>query len=356
MGIRASVDLKLESRAAFERVMDELCLALSRFAMEFEAGPGGRITQGGAEVGRVVAWQPGERIQLEWQPPYWQPAQPTRLEMRFERVQAGTQVTFEHEGLENLLGESSDELAGWFAGEVAAPLIGALGPSRLGDWLTDRRARRPTGLQARQMYGDPIYHRPNFRAILQALTLKADDYLIEIGCGGGAFLTDALKSGCRAAAIDHSPEMVRLARAANQNAIESGKLEIREGQADSLPYPDGTFTCAVMTGVFGFIDDPKKALSEVARVLGRGGRFALFSASKELRGTPAAPEPIASRLHFYEDAELERLARQAGFVEARVEHPDLEQYAREAGVPEEAMPLFSGHQGKLYGQLLIARR
>jgi len=108
----------------------------------------------------------------------------------------------------------------------------------------------------------------------------------------------------------------------------------------------------VMTGVFGFIPDPVKALSEVHRVLAGGGRFLLFTGTKELRGTPAAPEPIASRLYFYEDQELEELARKGGFAEAVVERPDFEQAAREVGIPEEFLGLFKGRSG---GQLLVAR-
>src|SRR5208283_1045170 len=116
------------------------------------------------------------------------------------------------------------------------------------DWITDRRARRPSGPQSRATYRDPLYHRPNFKAILAVLKLRPDDYLLEVGCGGGAFLHDALQSGCKAAAIDHSPDMVRLAREINHEAIQKGRLEIREGDAGSLPYSDAIFTCAVMTG------------------------------------------------------------------------------------------------------------
>jgi len=327
-------------------------MALSRLGIEFEHGPNGRLTEGSHEIGRVVSWQPGERIALEWHPADWQTDAMAKVELRFQPTEQGTRITLELENLEKLVGESGGELLGWFASQAAAPLLHAAGPSGLGDWITDRRARRPSGAQARQTYRDPLYHRPNFKVILKALALKPEDYLLEIGCGGGAFLEDALRLGCKAAAIDHSPDMIRLAREVNRDAISGGRLEIREAEADSLPYQDGTFTCAVMTGVFGFIDDPVKALSEVARVLAPGGRFALFAGSKELRGTPAAPEPMASRLRFYEEAELELMARQAGFTESRVEHPDFEPFAREVGVPEEAMALFTPR----YGQLLLARR
>ena len=240
-------------------MVEELSTALSRLGMQFQPGADGRVMEGVVEVGRVVRWQPPEEIVLEWHAADWQPAEVTSLELRFEPVEDGTRVTLEHQEWGNLVGDQGNELAGWFASEVAAPLLSAMGPSRLGDWITDRRARRPSGPQARATYRDPLYHRPNFKAILAVLGLRPDDYLLEVGCGGGAFLQDALKSGCKAAAIDHSSDMVRLAREVNHEAIQQNRLEIREGDAGSLPYPDGIFTCAVMTGVFGFISESSES-------------------------------------------------------------------------------------------------
>ena len=353
MSIRASVDLKLDPSSAFGEIVDELATALDRLGIDFGAKADGLVTEGLAGVGKVVRWQPPEEILIEWRPAAWQPEVVTSLGLRFEAIADGTRVTLEQSGWETLLGDSGNELAGWFASELAAPLFSAMGPSCLGDWITDRRARRPSGPQARAIYRDPIYHRPNFKAILAVLGLRSGDYLLEVGCGGGAFLHDALSTGCRAAAIDHSLDMVKLAREVNREAIQKNRLEIREGEAVYLPYSDGTFTCAVMTGVFGFIEDPLRALSEVHRVLEPGGRFVLFTGTKKLLGTPAAPEPLASRLHFYEDVELIVLAREAGFTEAHLEYPDFEPLAREAGVPEEHLGLFKDPGG---GQLLIAKK
>jgi hypothetical protein len=46
----------------------------------------------------------------------------------------------------------------------------------------------------------------------------------------------------------------------------------------------------------------------------------VYTTAPELRGTPAAPEPLASRGHFYTDAELADLARQAGLIDVEVAH------------------------------------
>ena len=353
MGVRTSIDLRLDPSAAFDALVGELSTALLDLGMQFEPGAHGRIMEGAVEVGRVTSWRPPQKIALEWRGAAWQPAEVTAVELRFEPVGNGTRVTLEQPALSTALGEQAGEIAGWFAGEVAAPLLHSLAPRRLGDWITDRRARRPSGPQSRATYRDPLYHRPNFKIILNELGLKENDYLLEVGCGGGAFLADALKSGCKAAAIDHSLEMVRLASEVNREAINQNRLEIRQGDAGLLPFPDDTFTCAVMTGVFGFIQEPLQALSEVRRKLTKGGRLVLFTGAKELRGTPAAPEPVASRLFFYEDQELEELALKAGFAEAKVERPDFEQAAREVGIPAEALELFKGKSG---GQILVARK
>jgi SAM-dependent methyltransferase len=308
---------------------------------------------GELEVGRVVAWEPGRRVLLEWRPADWAPDEVTEVELRLEPVAAGTRVILEHRGWGGLLGDRGGELAGWFAGEVVAPLLRATAPARFTDWLTDRVARRPSGGQAREVYRDPLFHRPNFGVLLELLALTPDDYLLEVGCGGGALLHDALENGCRAAAIDHSPQMVRLAEEVNADAIEEGRLEIVESSADArLPFPDATFTAATMTGVLGFLSDPVATLAEIGRVLVPDGRLAILGSDPNWRGTPAAPEPFASRIRFYTDEELGRLGQEAGFADVRVERYDLEPHARAAGVPEEYLHLFA--EGR--APFLVARR
>ena len=173
------------------------------------------------------------------------------------------------------------------------------------DWLTDRVARRPSGTRAREAYGAEEMHDFARRAILDALALEPGDHLLEVGCGGDLLLRDALATGAKATGLDHSEDMVELTRQRAPGA------EVVLGSAESLPFADASFTAVATSVVFFFLDDPVGVLRECRRVLQPEGRIAVYTTGPELRGTPAAPEPIASLGHFYTGVELEELARRA---------------------------------------------
>ena len=201
-------------------------------------------------------------------------------------------------------GLGEDDLAAWR--ESSLP------DDAFEDWLTDRIARRPSGLRARHVYGAEDVHDFARRAILDVLVLGASDHLLEIGCGGGLLLRDSLATGARVTGLDHSEDMVELARDSAPGA------EVVHSKAETLPFADETFTAVAMSVVFFFLDDPVGALRECQRVLRAGGRLAIYTTGPQLRRTPAAPEPVASRGHFHTDEELVELARRAGLGDVKV--------------------------------------
>jgi SAM-dependent methyltransferase len=192
---------------------------------------------------------------------------------------------------------------------------------RLREWridrMTDRIARRPHGRAARATYGAADVHSFAWEPVLEALALDRDDRLLDVGCGGGVFLRRALETGADAVGLDHSREMVELAAA-------TAGVRVVEGSAEQLPFADGEFTAVSCIVAFFFFDEPVRVLREMRRVLDpRRGRIAIFTTPPDAKGTPAAPYPLATRGHFYEDDELERLPLEAGFAEARVRRTEI---------------------------------
>ena len=196
--------------------------------------------------------------------------------------------------------------------DLAAWRTSGLPADAFDDWLTDRVARRPAGRRAEEVYGAEDVHEFARRAILAALMLGPGDRLLEIGCGGGMLLRDALRTGSAATGLDHSEDMVRL------TAERAPGAEVVRGRAEDLPFGDGSFTAAAMSIVLMFLPAPVKVLRECSRVLVPGGQIAVYTTGPRLRGTPAAPEPLASRCFFYDDEALGRLADQAGFADVTV--------------------------------------
>ncbi len=351
--LTTTVWLELPAEEAFPLVLTELRDGLAHLGIVADLHPGGLVRDGAAEIGSVTDWKEGEMVGLEWLPAPWKEGVTVGIRLRFDREAGGTNVSWEIRGLDRLLDDPGAELAGWVTQAILAPSLKPLGPTAFGDWFTDRKARKPSGRQARETYGDPSFHWPNFLLILDRIDLQARDRLLEVGCGGGAFLRRALESGCTAVGIDHSPEMVRASREANRNAVTEGRAVILEAEADQLPVLSSEFTCAVMTGVFGFLPDPVTVLKEIHRALRPNGRIAVFAGTDALRGTPACPEPIASRMHFYDDKELSAIAEEAGFVAVRVEQPSMDGYAQKAGLPDDVVAFFRGIGG---AQLLLAKK
>ena len=140
--------------------------------------------------------------------------------------------------------------------DLAAWQQSGVNDSDFDDWLMDRVARRPRGPRARAVYGAEDVHDFARTAILGALALGPGDRLLEVGCGGGLLLRDALRSGASATGIDHSEDMVTLAR---ERAVGA---DVLAASAEDLPFGDGEFSAVAMSIVFFFFDDPVLALRE----------------------------------------------------------------------------------------------
>lgn len=94
---------------------------------------------------------------------------------------------------------------------------------------------------------------------------------LDVGCGPGALtsvLVERLGVGS-VAAFDPSPPFVA------ECAARHPGVDIRLGAAESMPFDDSMFDCALAQLVLHFVSDPPKVGSELRRVLRPGGVAAL---------------------------------------------------------------------------------
>lgn len=181
--------------------------------------------------------------------------------------------------------------------------------------LVDRVARRPSGMLGYLLYRFPLGHKPGFDLVLETLPPHVDDRIVEIGCGGGVFMRRALKSGCEALAIDHSPDMIANAGRLNRHAVNSARLKVVVGDATSLPTGNDVFDKAYCLNAFFFFPDPEASIAEMARVLKPGGRLALVTSPPEFEPQIARfSKRMASSMRFDTLQTLDEWMRSAGLV------------------------------------------
>lgn len=156
--------------------------------------------------------------------------------------------------------------------------------------------------------------------------------ILDIGTGPGWLLVKLHQGSprLRVTGLDASPSMVAKARKNMANAGLSGVIDVREGNASHIPFPDGSFDTVVSTGSIHHWKNPTAALNDVYRVL-KHGRYALMydlvsdtppSVLRETAREFGTLKMVLLWLHafeepFYSRNDFELLARPTLFKEGR---------------------------------------
>ena len=97
----------------------------------------------------------------------------------------------------------------------------------------------------------------------------AGDHVVDIGCGPGNAVRAAARRGARATGVDPSAAMLRVARTVTRDAT----VTWAEGSAEAIPLPDASATHVWALATVHHWRDVPAALTEIRRVLDRGGRL-----------------------------------------------------------------------------------
>ena len=120
---------------------------------------------------------------------------------------------------------------------------------------------------------------------LRLAEIQPGQHVLDVGCGTGrgtVGLAQAVGPEGKVDALDLTQAMLDQARLKLERLGLSGRVQLRQGNARQLPYPDGTFDLVYSGYMFDLIplDGFTPILTEMARVLRPDGKLVLVNMSK----------------------------------------------------------------------------
>ena len=142
--------------------------------------------------------------------------------------------------------------------------------------------------------------------------------VLDIGCGDGVLATALARCGGQVTGIDSDRRMLEAAQLRASRDCLSIRLE--HGQADALPFPDGTFDRVIAVTVLCFVPDASRAINEMVRVLkpdgrlviGELGRWNVWAARRRIQAWMG--NRVWRAAQFRSAADLRRLVQSHGLV------------------------------------------
>lgn len=109
--------------------------------------------------------------------------------------------------------------------------------------------------------------------LCEAVDLRADWRVLDVATGSGNAALAAARRGCDVVGIDYVPAL--LARGRRRAEAEGLDIDLVEGDAESIPFPDASFDAVLSVYGAMFAPDHEKTFAELARVCRPGGRIGL---------------------------------------------------------------------------------
>lgn len=180
---------------------------------------------------------------------------------------------------------------------------------------------KPTGIFGKiYARGMALGHKECYKNAAKELNLKEDEEYLEIGFGSGLFINKYAKHAKRISGIDYSNDMVELAGSINKKIIKLGKLELRTGDASSLPWNDNSFNAVAAIETFYFWKEPKLSLQEIYRVLKKDGRLIIEMAFNKDDGKDHKKDIQKMNLCLYSQDEITKLLSDSGFTVSKINY------------------------------------
>jgi ubiquinone/menaquinone biosynthesis C-methylase UbiE len=134
-----------------------------------------------------------------------------------------------------------------------------------------------------------------YQKVLQALDPSDRECFLEIGFGTGRFSEMLLSSITETfiAGVDPTETMVETAFNRLVKKGWSGRIDIRQGTDDSLPWGDDRFDAVIAIHCFQFWQDPDLSIVEISRVLCPQGRIIIAFRDHSTTAPDWLPNPMS---------------------------------------------------------------
>jgi SAM-dependent methyltransferase len=179
--------------------------------------------------------------------------------------------------------------------------------------------------------------RIRFRLIRTLLGTQQYARLLEIGYGSGVFMPELAKRSAELYGIDPHPMPREVEQALRRHGVSASLVS---GSAESLPYGDGHFDCAVSVSAIEYVPDIDRACRELIRVLRPGGVLVI--------ATPGVSPIWDLALRLTGENPAQYADRRQNLIPALKRHFDVER--------EIALPSIGGRLFRLYTGLRLVRR
>src|ERR1700728_3026984 len=122
--------------------------------------------------------------------------------------------------------------------------------------------------------------------------ITGQDRVLDAGAGiGGTARYLAATCGCQVTAVDLTGEYCATARWLNKVTGLDGKITVRQADVTRLPFADAAFDVVISQHVQMNVPDKARLYAEARRVLGPGGRLAIWDITPGEPGPAGHPPP-----------------------------------------------------------------
>lgn len=159
---------------------------------------------------------------------------------------------------------------------------------------------------------------------LSYISLRPDDFVLDVGCGGGTTIREIKKLAPKTTVIgiDISDTSVVASSITNKRYIKKGSVKIQNASVAAIPYPDEYFHIVTAVQTHFYWPDLDHAIAEIYRIVKQGYKFLLIAEKYKIEYHMQAYKTIAAMRQLlldcgFSDVEVHETQKEVLFISTK---------------------------------------